>query len=393
MKPRICLPIIGNQGWLGGVSYLENLIKSVRILPESEQPEVFLYLEDHTLGALELHAHFLALFTGIIYKGPQGQALSEYLRRPVVTVAGHDELYELIDFFFKGPDEFLGSYCSAAWIPDFQHVHLPQFFQPEDIQLRDRVFRHLADQARMIVLSSHDAESDFRSIFPYSPVSTRVLSFHTLPEKAWLEGDPEEVQLKYGLPDAFLICCNQFWTHKNHVQLFRALALVAHSGNRIHLVCTGSTTDYRFKEYFSKLTGLLEQLGIADLVHILGIIPRSEQIQLVRRSLAVVQPSLFEGWSTVVEDARALGKTLILSDLAVHREQDPDFTVYFDRNDADSLAAVIRKVLPVLQPGPNRLREQFAQVAAQRKVTEYGRTFCDIARETITTCRPTGKRC
>jgi hypothetical protein len=49
-----------------------------------------------------------------------------------------------------------------------------------------------------------------------------------------------------------------------------------------------------------------------------------------------VQPSLSEGWNTGVEEAHLFGKRILLSDIAVHREQNPDRATYFDaRNPAD----------------------------------------------------------
>lgn len=382
MKPRICVPIIGSRGWLGGVSYLENLIKSVRLLPDAERPPVYLYLDDYTLEALDLHAHFLPLFDDLIYQGAHRREVSEALGRPVPTFSSWDELYQMIDFFFLAPENILASHCSASWIPDFQHVHLPEFFHPDEQRLRDRSFKYKAEHARVMVMSSRDAERDFLTLFPHSSAQTRILSFHTLPEESWLKGDSVAIQQKYELPDNFLICCNQFWIHKNHVMLFNALSMLRDKGETITLVCTGSTTDYRCQGYFDEIRRHIGQLGITEQVRILGNIPRGDQIQLVRRSMAVVQPSLFEGWSTVIEDARSLGKTLILSDLAVHREQSPDFAVYFDRNDPTSLAAAISRLLPLLQPGPNVLRERMAATAARRLVEEYGRTFCSIARDT-----------
>ena len=55
----------------------------------------------------------------------------------------------------------------------------------------------------------------------------------------------------------------------------------------------------------------------------------------MRKAMAVIQPSLFEGWSTVVEDARALGKPMILSDFPVQIEQDPPSSDYFERNNPE----------------------------------------------------------
>lgn len=387
MKTKICLPILGGEGWLGGVSYIENLIKAIRTLSIEEQPDVYLYVNDSTIFTIELYAHFLHLFNGIIYNGTHTSAFSEALGRPVIPISTIDELYEIIDFFFCCPDDKLDSYCTAAWITDFQHIHLPCFFTSDEINERNKDFRHRAENALMMVLSSHDVERDFHTQFPDSKAITRILSFHTFPQEEWLSGDPVAVQHKYNLPDIFLICCNQFWSHKNHLLLFDALAIIRKTGVIIQLVCTGSTTDYRFPEYFNEVLQHLKRIGIDSQVHILGNIPRDDQIQLVRRSLAVVQPSLFEGWSTVVEDAKALGKYLILSDLEVHKEQAPDFSVYFDRNNADILAETISKLLPILKPGPDLLREQFAQMTAKKRVQEYGRAFCKIAIETIEASR------
>jgi hypothetical protein len=56
---------------------------------------------------------------------------------------------------------------------------------------------------------------------------------------------------------------------------------------------------------------------------------------------AVIQPSLFEGWSTVVEDAKALNKWVILSDIAVHREQLSINVDFFNPKDSIALSKLI----------------------------------------------------
>jgi glycosyltransferase involved in cell wall biosynthesis len=54
-------------------------------------------------------------------------------------------------------------------------------------------------------------------------------------------------------------------------------------------------------------------------------------------SFYFINPSLFEGWSTTVEEAKALGKFIILSDIKVHREQNPKDAVYFNAKDSVDL--------------------------------------------------------
>ena len=41
-------------------------------------------------------------------------------------------------------------------------------------------------------------------------------------------------------------------------------------------------------------------------------------------SVAVINPSEFEGRSSTVEQAKSLGKQVILSNIKIHKEQKPD---------------------------------------------------------------------
>ncbi|MEZ4901449.1 MAG: hypothetical protein R2822_06650 [Spirosomataceae bacterium] len=67
------------------------------------------------------------------------------------------------------------------------------------------------------------------------------------------------------------------------------------------------------------------------------MIPRAHQLGLMKHALAVIQPSKFEGWSTVVEDAKSLQKQILLSRIPVHVEQMGDRAYYFEADEADEL--------------------------------------------------------
>jgi len=62
---------------------------------------------------------------------------------------------------------------------------------------------------------------------------------------------------------------------------------------------------------------------------------------LMRQSVCIVNPSLFEGWSTTVEEGKSLGKKILLSDIPVHREQSPERGLYFPSNDPEALAELM----------------------------------------------------
>lgn len=132
--------------------------------------------------------------------------------------------------------------------------------------------------------------------------------------------------------------CNQFWAHKDHETVFRAVAHLAEQGVMVTVVCTGEPQDFRNPSYFPYLQGVVRELGIDDQIVITGKVSRAEQILLMCHAQAVIQPSLFEGWSTVLEDARALGKQVIASDFPVHLEQNLFGARYFKQRDSVDLS-------------------------------------------------------
>ena len=206
-----------------------------------------------------------------------------------------------------------------------------------------------------------------------------MLRFCSVPDEDWFRGDPATVQKQHALPERFLLVSNQFWQHKNHATVFAALGILAQRGIRPHVACTGSLEDYRGKAHVAKLREQIATLGIAEQVSLLGLIPRTEQVQFMRRCVAVVQPSLSEGWSTVVEDARLLGKPVVLSDLAVHREQNPPGARFFTRESAEELAAAIADAWASLTPGPDPVAEEKARTTARDAVQKFGHRFLRFA--------------
>lgn len=106
----------------------------------------------------------------------------------------------------------------------------------------------------------------------------------------------------------------------------------------VTVLATGNTCDHRFPEHFRDLMERFRTSGVEECFRVLGIVPYGDLLSLMRHSLAVINPSLCEGWSTTVEEAKALDKAVLLSDIAVHREQNPAKGIFFDPRNANELA-------------------------------------------------------
>jgi glycosyltransferase involved in cell wall biosynthesis len=221
----------------------------------------------------------------------------------------------------------------VGYIPDLQHKYLPEYFSDNEIEMRDREFNVLANNANLIVVNSRHTAISCQQFLANTRATFIPLPFAAAPKADWLEDQHYRLS-KYNLPSTYFLVSNQFWIHKNHQVIFKAFKDGLESGwpDTLGLVCTGSTDDYRHPEYFNGLKNLLAELGLNDRVRILGHIPKRDQIEIMKNAIAVIQPTLFEGGpgGGSVYDAISIGIPAILSDIEINRELDCfDFDLHF----------------------------------------------------------------
>lgn len=233
----------------------------------------------------------------------------------------------------------------VGWIPDFQHAAMPENFSAAEIEDRDLAFQRIGERCHRVVVSSHAVASDFVRLLPEYSDKVVVVPFPSRYVLEPLGRADRGVAAKYGLPQRYLLCANQFWSHKNHLLLVESIALLKSQGLDVTVVMTGLLADYRDPtlKLLSELLQAIATAGVHDQVRILGLVPLADFDDLLRGSAGVVQPSGYEGWSTTVEDAKALGKQVICSDIPVHREQVPDALAFFSL-DPGSCAHALRRL-------------------------------------------------
>lgn len=387
MPLQIGLVARGSHLWLGGSYYIRNIVHTLNALPAELRRTFNLSLIVNDAEEREHFADVAPLVSRLI-DGSSAQAPHSVMNRvrwrleraltPVLNPRFEQMvLREKLDFVYPCFPRVGRSreYRFAAWIPDFQYRHFPEGSNAREVEGRVAEFRQITDGCPRIVLSSLAAEKDCHELFPISRGKTSVYRFRVRVLRSTPE-DAEATIRKYGLPDRFLFCGNMFAPTKNHQVVFDALGKLRSSGIRPLLVCTGNLFDYRNPDFMSEVFRMIHCNRITDQVYLMGIIPKRQQLELLQSAIAVVQPSLFEGWSTVVEEARALGKVLIISDCPVHLEQDPPRARFFPARDADRLAELIREAWQ----GPPPADETAAAIADYEVAMEdAGRTFLRLA--------------
>ncbi len=367
---------MGSEDWIGGVHYVQNLLWSCYysgLVGNPESPaRVTLLARFEYLRLLPdelLEQPWLEIRVRPSYQSTPGRLMG--ILWLLIEALHFDTIYPC--------PNWLGLFVrnrGVGWIADFQHLHLPQFFSPKELRKRDDYVRRTLSRNVVAVVSSEDARKDAEAFLPNHKAQIEVLRFGVLPPPLHSSAAVEGVLHTYGIPKRYVICANQFWAHKDHATLFRALALAARSCPDLHLVCTGRLADYRGTDFLEALLREASSSGALKHLSLVGFLPRLDQLSLIKAAVAVVQPSLFEGWSTVIEDARALGRPLILSDLDVHREQAPEGSVFFRKGDHHDLAE--RLVEAWRRERPERRSDSELQEEAEDRLNKMGQEFATI---------------
>ena len=338
---RIAFTNIPRRAWAGGYNYQRNLFEALnRYRPGEIAPVLF---ADPNDDADEITA--LANVPGVeVHRSAAfdrtGHGLFKAVAFGIDRPAAEQFRACRVDIVFEAA-RFFGwrlPLPAIAWFPDLQHRMLPELFPASARWRREVGFRIQIASGRMIMLSSESALRDFKTHYHGATNRTCTVRFATQPSSALLSENPTAVAAKYRLPERYFYLPNQFYRHKNHQVVVDALTALQQKGIDVVVCASGSTEDQREPGYFDQVMAQVRSRGLENRFVHLGMIPLSEVYALMRASVALINPSRFEGWSTTVEEAKFFGIPLILSNLEVHREQTANTASYFGTDDPEALA-------------------------------------------------------
>lgn len=356
--------------WNGGVDFLRHQLNALSEIAEKESVKIYIFSPKRPNPFL----YKLSLLIKILCKtliGKDSKKSIEKLKsvhfdivKQFSYLKNHHQIHfisyrknkdlavtitkEKINVTFFG-DKEIANIPNIFYYPDFQHKHLTEFFSAEEIANRDASLLNLLKIPRTILLNSQNAQDDLKKFFSDSCKECEIISLPYSPmilQNEWLEDLKEksgiDVIEKYNLPKRYFLISNQFWIHKSHITAFEALSFLTKDQNfsDVMIICTGLQQDYRFVDYFKNLVEKTKNLGVDNKISYLGLIPKREQIEIMKKSIAIIQPTLFEGdpGGGSYYDAVSIGVPAIISDIAVNLEaQGEKNTLFFKTKDSQDL--------------------------------------------------------
>jgi glycosyltransferase involved in cell wall biosynthesis len=277
-----------------------------------------------------------------------------------------------------------GQVKKVGYLYDFQHRDLPQFFTDEERARRDAQFAEVSASTDAIFVTSRSVARRVHELLGVAEERILALPFTPYVDERALALDAAAARRRYAIGARYAMVCNHFWMHKDHATALRALAQVVAEPRHaaLELVLTGEMSDHRDPQHFARLRELIATLGIADRCRIVGLIPKADQIALLREAALLVQPTRYEGGpgGGSLFEACGLGVPAVVSDIEVNLEAAGEGVSFFAAGDADDLAQKMRAVLDA--PREPRSADELLQRSRER-LRHAGNTVATFLRRLV----------
>ena len=334
------------NSWLGGVIYLKNLFEGINENKNVKIKPVIITDSKCTKNDLSSFKGIEVIKSNLFSRSN----FNRIINKIIILLLGKN--FFIQNFLIENKIDVMSHFSilgkkskipSIYWQPDFQEVNNPKY-----ISFKRKFFRRLnlymfSKHSNKVLLSSNTVKKELKKINFSAYKKSVVLRpiFSNLSTK--LFKSRKYLKKKFNIKGNYFFLPNHFWTHKNHILVLQSLIELKKIKKlkNIQIVCTGLFNDYRNLNHKNKIIEYIKINRLENNFIILGIVNFDELMSLMKFSVAVINPSKSEGWSSTVEQAKSMGKFVLLSNLPVHKEQNPDRSFFFKANDYLTLSKKI----------------------------------------------------
>jgi len=142
------------------------------------------------------------------------------------------------------------------------------------------------------------------------------------------------------LPEKYFLYVGNAYPHKNLERLLEAFSILNSQFSILNLVFVGAE-DY----FYKRLKEKVKDMGLGNNVIFYGAAKREGLTNLYKDAIALVFPSLMEGFGLPAVEAMAQGCLVLVSDIPVFHEVLGEAAIYFNPYDPVDMAEKMSDVL------------------------------------------------
>ncbi len=230
-------------------------------------------------------------------------------------------------------------YVMTVW--DLCHRDFNEFPEVRDnfeFEKREDKYNTLLKKAIKVTTDSELGKKNI--CFRYGIDESRVQILKFLPRTIYNDVYIN-IKEKYNISNDYIYYPAQFWAHKNHIYILKALKLLKEKYQLIiDAVFTG--TDYGNLKY---ILNTAQEFGINEQIHYLGFVEDEEIHNLYKQSIALVMPTYFGPTNIPPLEAFSLNVPVCYSDLQGLKEQVGEAAFLMNLKDPNNLVEHLLTIL------------------------------------------------
>ena len=205
--------------------------------------------------------------------------------------------------------------------------------------LRENRFKNIVKNSSLILVDSKLGKKQV--IESYMAESSKIIPLpYITPFYIKDSNERQDFDKYYSLPREFLFYPAQFWEHKNHKRLIRAINIIKKDFYNLKLVLTGLEMHS-----YKSITKLINSLGLEETVIFKGYVPENDLSGFYKRAKALIFPSFFGPTNIPPLEAISTNCIPLVSDIYGMREQLGKCAIYFNPLKIDEIVDAIKIVL------------------------------------------------
>ena len=231
-------------------------------------------------------------------------------------------------------------------IHDIIHwIFRKQFLSPLQTVYAGFMLRQAVRSADQIIAVSHHTKKDL--IEHFHALELKITVIHEGVDESFCRFSPnelrpvfEKIRAKYKLPENFFLYVGLMKPHKNVLMLVQVFRKLKEQGKvRASLVLIG-----RKDKVYPKGYEALADLTTADDIHYLPVIDHQELKVFYNQALALIHPSLYEGFGLTLLEAMSFGTPVLTTNSSSIPEVVGDAALRVDAADESAMAEAILRL-------------------------------------------------
>jgi alpha-1,3-rhamnosyl/mannosyltransferase len=278
---------------------------------------------------------------------PHRYELARYLQQRTFTRGGRPHAFQLyhepniLAYRFNGP--------SVITVHDLSWIRYPQTHPAERVRAMDRYFEPGLRRASMLITDAEAVRQEVIAQFGVDP--DRIVAIPLGFDAAFRPHTPADTaaaMATHGLTHgAYFLSVGTLEPRKNVETTLHAYQALPASVRERHPLVLAGMRGWRT----SRMEKLLEPLVSSGQVRVLGYLDRNELAAVTAGALAMVYPSLYEGFGLPPLEAMACGVPAIVSNVSSLPEVVGDTGLLLDPMDVHGLTEAMRRMA---EDGPMR---------------------------------------